>query len=75
MSYSLIPQIKKSRSFSKYLYSSIDLSDDFYIFDIKLTNPKGVDISSGLEKIKGKKSPQLIENFVRKCRKYSSSNK
>ena len=35
---------------------------------IKLTNPKGVDISSGLEEIKGKKSPQLIENFVRKCR-------
>ena len=38
---------------------------------VKLTNPKGVDISSGLEKIKGKKSPQLIENFVRKCRNIS----
>ncbi len=35
---------------------------------IKLTNPMGIDISSGVEIYKGKKSPQLIENFVRKCR-------
>ena len=35
---------------------------------IKFTNAKGVDISSGVEVSKGKKTPQLIENFVRKCR-------
>ncbi len=35
---------------------------------IKYTNAKGVDISSGVEISKGKKSPQLIESFVRKCR-------
>ena len=35
---------------------------------IKFTHAKGVDISSGVEIYKGKKSPQLIENFVRKCR-------
>ena len=35
---------------------------------IKFTNAKGVDISSGLEISKGKKTPQLIESFVRKCR-------
>ncbi len=35
---------------------------------IKITNAKGIDISSGVEIIKGEKSPQLIESFVRKCR-------
>ena len=60
MSYSLIPQIKKSRSFSKYLYSSIDLSDDFYIFDIKLTNPKKK--LKKFKKIKNSKSDVLINN-------------
>ena len=60
MSYSLIPQIKKSRSFSKYLYSSIDLSDDIYIFDIKLTNPKKK--LKKFKKIKNSKSDVLINN-------------
>lgn len=60
MSYNLIPQIKKSRSFSKYLYSSIDLSDDFYIFDIKLTNPKKK--LKKFKKIKNSKSDVLINN-------------
>ena len=60
MSYSLIPQIKKSMSFSKYLYSSIDLSDDFYIFDIKLTNPKKK--LKKFKKIKISKSDVLINN-------------
>ena len=39
MSYSLT-QMKKSKSFSKYLYASIDQSEDFYIFDIKLESQK-----------------------------------
>ena len=60
MSYSLIRQIKKSSSFSKYLYSSIDLSDDFYIFDIKLTNPKKK--LKKFKKIKNSKSDVLINN-------------
>lgn len=60
MSYNLIPQIKKSRSFSKYLYSSIDLSDDFYIFDIKLINSKKK--LKKFKKIKNSKSDVLINN-------------
>ena len=35
---------------------------------IKLTHAKGIDISSGIEISKGRKSPQLIENFIRRCR-------
>ena len=33
-----------------------------------LTNANGVDVSSGVEVSKGKKSPKLIEDFVLKCR-------
>lgn len=61
MSYNLVPQqIKKSKSFSKYLYSSIDLSDDFFIFDIKLTNQKKK-IKKKIKKITNSKSDNLIE--------------
>ncbi len=35
---------------------------------IKNTKARYIDISSGVETKKGKKSPQLIENFVRRCR-------
>ena len=35
---------------------------------ISITNPPGIDISSGLETIKGVKNPELIKNFVFKCR-------
>ncbi len=35
---------------------------------IKTTNAKGIDISSGVELEKGMKSPQLIQNFIRRCR-------
>ena len=58
MSLSLTPQIKKSRSFSKYLYSNIDQSEDFYIFDIKLTSHKKK--SKKIKKIKNSKSDILI---------------
>ncbi len=60
MSYNLVPQIRKSKSFSKYLYSSIDLSDDFFIFDIKLTNHKKK-IKKKIKKITNSKSDNLIE--------------
>ena len=35
---------------------------------IYITKPPAIDISSGLEKDKGTKDPQLIEDFVFKCR-------
>ena len=35
---------------------------------IKITKTKGLDISSGVEISKGKKSPRLINSFVKKCR-------
>ena len=58
MSYTLNPQIKKSRSISKYLYSSIDESDDFYIFDIKLISDKKK--FKKFKKIKNSKSGMLL---------------
>jgi phosphoribosylanthranilate isomerase len=33
---------------------------------LKITGAKMIDISSGIEKIRGKKSPELIEEFMRK---------
>ena len=35
---------------------------------IEITKPPAIDISSGLEKDKGIKDPELIKNFVLKCR-------
>ena len=35
---------------------------------IHITKPPAIDISSGLEKNKGTKDPQLMKNFVLKCR-------
>ena len=35
---------------------------------VNITNTIGVDVSSGVEIVKGKKSPKLIKNFVRMCR-------
>ena len=35
---------------------------------IYITKPPAIDISSGLEKDKGTKDPQLIKDFVFKCR-------
>ena len=58
MSYTLTPQIKKSRSFSKYLYSSADNEEDFYIFDIKLISHKKK--SKKIKKIKNTKCDNLI---------------
>ncbi len=57
MSYSLT-QMKKSKSFSKYLYASIDQSEDFYIFDIKLESQKKK--FKKIKKIKNSKSDFLI---------------
>lgn len=73
MSLSLTPQIKKSRSFSKYLYSNIDQSEDFYVFDIKLTSHKKK--SKKIKKIKNSKSDILInitDNLV--FNKYEKMN-
>ena len=57
MSLSLTPQLKKSRSFSKYLYSNIDQTEDFYIFDINLISKKK---SKKIKKIKNTKCDNLI---------------
>ncbi len=35
---------------------------------VKISNAKGVDISSGIEISRGQKCPYLIEKFVRRCR-------
>ena len=58
MSYTLTPQIKKTRSFSKYLCSNADSEDDFYIFDIKFISNKKK--SKKIKKIKNTKCDQLI---------------
>ena len=58
MSYTLTPQIKKSRSFSKYLYTNADNEEDFYIFDIKLISNKKK--SKKIKKIKNTKCDNLI---------------
>jgi len=36
---------------------------------LKITGAKMIDISSGIEKIRGQKSPELIKEFMRKIRK------
>lgn len=38
---------------------------------LKITGAKMIDISSGIEKIRGKKSPELIEEFMKKIHKLS----
>ena len=58
MSYTLTPQIKKSKSFSKYLYSNADSEDDFYIFDIKLVSHKKK--FKKIKKIKNSKCDTLL---------------
>ena len=58
MSYSLAPQIQKSKSISKYLYANIDQSEDFFIFDIKLTSNKKK--FKKIKKIKNTRSDMLI---------------
>ena len=58
MSYNLTPNNLKARSFSKSFYSSIDQSEDFYIFNITLTNNKKK--SKKIRKIKNSKNDMLI---------------
>ena len=58
MSYSLVPQVTKSKSFSKYLYANIDQSEDFFIFDIKFTSVKKK--FKKIKKIKYSRSDMLI---------------
>ena len=60
MSYSLNTEIKKNRSISKSLYSSIDESEDFFIFDIKLISKKKF---KKIKKIKNSKNDVLIDVF------------
>ena len=59
MSYSLAPQVTKSKSFSKYLYANIDQSEDFFIFDIKFTSVKKK--FKKIKKIKNSRSDMLID--------------
>ena len=37
---------------------------------LKITGAKMIDLSSGIEKIRGEKSPQLIKEFMKKIRSY-----
>ena len=58
MSYNLIPNNLKSKSFSKSFYSSIDQSEDFYIFNINLESHKKK--SKKIRKIKNSRNDMLI---------------
>lgn len=58
MSYSLAPQVTRTKSISKYLYANIDQSEDFFIFDIKLTSLKKK--FKKIKKIKNTRSDMLI---------------
>lgn len=71
MSYVITP-IKKSKSFSKYLYSSIDESNDFYVFDIKLSNDKKK--FKKIKKIKNSKSDMLLDLYDNISTKYTKIN-
>ena len=59
MSYNLTSSNLKSKSFSKSVYSSIDQSEDFYIFNIKLENHKKK--SKKIKKIKNSRNDMLID--------------
>ncbi len=41
---------------------------------ISISGAKLVDISSGIERIRGEKSPELIKNFMAKARNYAAKN-
>lgn len=58
MSYSLDIQMNKSKSFSKYLYSSVDNEEDFFLFDIKFISQKKK--FKKIRKVKNSKSDVLI---------------
>ena len=71
MSYSLEPQLKKSKSFSKYLYSNLGNEEDFYLFDIKFNSEKKK--SKKIRKVKNSKNDILINlNDNIQASKYSS---
>lgn len=58
MSYSLGTQMNKSKGFSKYLYSSVDNEEDFFLFDIKFISQKKK--FKKIRKVKNSKSDVLI---------------
>jgi hypothetical protein len=58
MSYNLVPNNLKSKSLSKSVYSSIDQSEDFFIFNINLTSHKKK--SKKIRKIKNSRNDMLI---------------
>lgn len=58
MSYNLVPNNLKSKSLSKSFYSSIDQSEDFFIFNIDLTSYKKK--SKKIRKIKNSRNDMLI---------------
>jgi len=58
MSYNLVPNSLKSKSLSKSFYSSIDQSEDFFIFNINLTSHKKK--SKKIRKIKNSRNDMLI---------------
>ena len=71
MSYNLVPNNLKSKSLSKSFYSSIDQSEDFFIFNIDLTTYKKK--SKKIRKIKNSRNDMLINildkiNFNKYCK-------
>ena len=57
---------KKKKKIDWLLAGGINLSNVSKA--IKITKTRGLDISSGVEILKGVKSPKLIRSFVKKCR-------
>ena len=57
---------KKKKKIDWLLAGGINLSNVSKA--IKVTKTRGLDISSGVEILKGVKSPKLIRSFVKKCR-------
>jgi phosphoribosylanthranilate isomerase len=65
-------EILKNFSARKDWFLSGGLNADNISHAIKTTGAKMIDISSGIEEIRGQKSPQLIAEFMAKVRNYAS---
>ena len=63
------PRIK-NRLFDNSRYGQINNIHNINNIEkaVKISNPPAIDISSGVEISKGIKDPEMIKNFITKCR-------